>query len=419
MMAAAMTRYGRSPWLERVPRTRVPAYPRLREAITTDVAIVGGGLTGCAIAYAFAAAGIKVVLIEADRLGQASSAAGFGWLSDMPASTFHDLEKAVGVRRARSAWQAWRRAALDCAALLRRLDVKCLLTPRDSLQLARTPEQVAALKRDLKSRKAAGLDAALLDAKATTAASGIDALAGLRTRDGASLDPYRATLGLAAAAVARGAQLFEKSAVKKIVANARSVDIQTADATVTAYRVVVATGQPTALFTSLARHVKPLATYFALTAVIPSRLRKTLGARNSVTASVVMDGADPARYVRWVDDERLLVSGADGPLVPERLREKTLVQRTGQLMYELSTLYPDVSGTAASHGWSASYVRTADGLPYIGPHRNFPRHLFAFGGNAHSVTEAYLASRILLRHYLSETDAVDEVFAFTRSQATR
>ena len=46
-----------------------------------------------------------------------------------------------------------------------------------------------------------------------------------------------------------------------------------------------------------------------------------------------------------------------------------------------------------------AYARTADGLPYIGPHRNFPHHLFAFGDSSHSVTGAYLASRILLRHH--------------------
>jgi len=42
------------------------------------------------------------------------------------------------------------------------------------------------------------------------------------------------------------------------------------------------------------------------------------------------------------------------------------VQRTGQLIYELSTLYPDISGIAAEYGWNAAYARTADGLPYIG-----------------------------------------------------
>jgi glycine/D-amino acid oxidase-like deaminating enzyme len=118
--------------------------------------------------------------------------------------------------------------------------------------------------------------------------------------------------------------------------------------------------------------------------------------------------------VRWVGDERLLIAGADGAVAPDRLRDKTIVQRTGQLMYELSVLYPDMSGVAPAFGWAAPYALSGEGLPYIGPHRNFPRHLFAWGDSSGSVTGAYLASRVLLRHFLGELDATDEAFLFTR-----
>jgi hypothetical protein len=51
-------------------------------------------------------------------------------------------------------------------------------------------------------------------------------------------------------------------------------------------------------------------------------------------------------------------------------------------------------------------------LPFIGPHRNYPHHLFAFGDASHSATGAYLASRVLLRHHLGELDPADEAFGF-------
>ena len=89
-------------------------------------------------------------------------------------------------------------------------------------------------------------------------------------------------------------------------------------------------------------------------------------------------------------------------------RTRAIVQRTGQLMYELSTLYPDISGLQPEFGWAADYARTAERLPYLGPHRNFPYHLFAFGDSSHSVTGAYLASRVLLRQYFEEMDPADE-----------
>jgi glycine/D-amino acid oxidase-like deaminating enzyme len=83
-------------------------------------------------------------------------------------------------------------------------------------------------------------------------------------------------------------------------------------------------------------------------------------------------------------------------------------------MYELSTLYPDVSGIQPAYGWAADYASTGDGLPRIGPHRNYPHHLFVFGDASHSVTGAYLASRVLLRHHFDEMDPADDVFGFKR-----
>jgi len=407
-----MIRYGRSPWVDRCPKSRAPVFPPQRGALETDVVIVGGGLTGCATAYAFAAAGVKVVLVEADRIAQGSSGSATGLVADAPSASFRQIERAVGLRSARRAWQAWRRSALDFAALLRRLEVKCGLEAAPALRLARTPEQGTVLKRELKARRDAGVDGSAVTAVAARTEARTDAIAGVRTRDSSTIDPYRAALGLAAAAQARGAIIFERSPVSKVKFGPKAVDVQTAGGRLRAKRVIIATGRPTALFKALVRHFWFHSTFCVLTEPIPARVRKTIAS----PPLVVIDSAEPAHYVRWVDGERLLVAGADARVVPDRLREKTVVQRTGQLMYELSTLYPEISGLPPAYGWEAAYVRTGDGLPYIGPHRNFPRHLFAFGCGSHSVTDAYLASRILLRHYQDEPDAADEVFGFTTSR---
>ena len=405
-----MTQYGRSLWIDRFPKSRVPAHPRYRGATKTDVVVVGGGLTGCATAYAFAAAGVKVILLEAGQIGRGTTAFQSGWISEEPGVRFADLEKAIGARGAGRAFQVWRRAALDFAALLRRLDVKCGLEPRPAITVARTPEQTALLKREQKLRRAAGFDAPLLSGRAVAADVALDGSSGLRAKDSATLDPYRACVGLAAAAGARGVQLFERSPVVKVTFGRKDAEVFTAAGRIRVARVVVATGMPTPLFKSLARHFWFKTAYLALTAAVPATMRRQLGRR----VAVVRDLTDPPHAVRWVDDQRLLVAGADTAAVPPRKRDKAIVQRTGQLMYELSTLYPDISGLQPEFGWAADYARTAEGLPYLGPHRNFPWHLFAFGDSSHSVTGAYLASRVLLRHFFEEMDPTDGLFAFTR-----
>lgn len=403
-----MTKYGRSPWIDRSPASRVPSYPKYRGQAETDVVILGGGLTGCATAYAMAAAGLKVVLVEADRIGRGASGSTGGWIGDDPGISFADLEKAVGLRDARTAWQAWHRAGLDFAALLRRLKIKCDLEPRAALTVASTPDENSRLVRERTALRRARFDAPLINARTIATELALPAAAGIRARDGGTIDPYRATLGLAAAAGERGARLFEGSRAEKISFTRKTVTLHTAAGAILARRLVAATGVPTALFKGLRRHFWFRHTYLALTAPIPSAARRALGKR----AAVVRDLAAPPHIVRWVDDERLLVTGGDAESPPERLRQNVLVQRTGQLMYELSTLYPDISGIPPAYGWDAGYARSGNGLPHIGPHRNYPHHLFAFGDASHGVTGAYLASRMLLRHHLEEAEPADLVFRF-------
>lgn len=403
-------RYGVSPWIDRFPASRLPSFPRQRGATTAEVVVVGGGLTGCASAYAFAAAGISVVLLERDRIGRGATAAASGLLSDDPSIDVADLEKALGPRAAKRARQSWRRASLDFQALLRRLSIKCDLEPRPLVTVALNEQQAARLTREQKARRDAGLDAPMLKAAAVAADVAIPARSALRTSDSATIDPYRAAIGLAGAARARGALLFERTAVKRISFTRRHAVVTTDAGTIQTSRVVVATGMPTPLFKALVRHFWFHSTSFVLTERIPARIRQRLGRR----AAVLRDTVSPPHIVRWLDDERLLINGADTDPTPERQRDKFLVQRTGQLMYELSTLYPDVSGIRAEYGWDAQYARTADGLPYIGAHRNFPHHLFAFGDSSHSLTGAFLASRIVLRQHLGKPDPADEVFGFHR-----
>ncbi len=405
-----MTTYGSSPWVDRFPKSRLPSFPRYRGTSTIDVVIVGGGLTGCASAYAFAAAGVKVMLLESDRIGHGATAGASGLLSNDPGVDAIDLEKALGARAARRASQSWRRAALDFQRLLRRLAIKCELEPRPLLTVAMNDEQAVRLRREQRSRKEAGADASIVKPAAIAADVGLSAVAALRSKDCATLDPFRATIGLAQAAKSRGAMLFERTAVKRITFTRKHAMVATDGGTITTNRVVVATGVPTALFKSLARHFWFRSTSLVLTERVPAKIRQRLGRRDAV----LRDLAAPSHIVRWVDDDRLLVNGADAETIADRNRDKTLIQRTGQLMYELSTLYPDISGLRPEFGWATSYAKSAEGLPYIGAHRNFPHHLFAFGDSSHSVTGAFLASRIFVRAHLGTPDAADAVFGFHR-----
>ena len=75
-------------------------------------------------------------------------------------------------------------------------------------------------------------------------------------------------------------------------------------------------------------------------------------------------GSTPDHWLRWVGN-RVMFLGADQPRVPDRAREKAVVQRAMQLMYELSVLRSAISGTMPEYAWEIEYSRTADGVPYF------------------------------------------------------
>ena len=402
------TRYGSSPWIHELPSSRVPAYPHFRGDRAADVVIIGAGITGCAVAYACAAAGFDTVVLEAERIGRGGTGRGAGLLAPDPGPSFRASVAAHGLRDARRVFEAWRRGAIEGAALLRRLRINCQLSSRDSVLVARGDEE-RMLRREFDARREAGFDLAWQNPKQLHSRMKLDAAAGIRVRDGFTLDPYRACLGLATAAVRRGAACFEHSAVHKVRFTRRHADVLAAHGTIRAGTVVVTTGSATAEFRPLRRHFKRRETYFAMTEPVSAGLRKQLGD----PAVVLSDSKLPPYRIGWAPGNRLLVGGADQKETTPKTRAAVLVQRTGQLMYELLTMYPVISGLRPAYGWEAAFSEASDSLIYIGAHRNYPHHLFALGGSG-GVTGAFVASRILLRALQGNSEVADDVFGWTR-----
>jgi len=417
----ARIRYGVSLWLDRVPASKRPSYPRFKGSsspVDTDLVIVGGGLAGCMCAYLFAHAGVRVTLLEAGRVAQ-NSGASLGWIADQPGASFRGLQEAYGLRAARRAWDASRRAALDATALLRRLGIRGDVERADTILIARDRDEERVLMREQQALADAGLDAIWLNARRAATETHAEGVTGaIRTRGGALCDPYRVCLGLAAAAKKAGVQIHEQSEVVKVRAGRKRVEVRTASGALDARNVLMATNEPGPGCGALRRHVRVTDTYIVATPPLKGFLAQTrghgglraVGARDAV----LRDLADPPHTLRYTKDERLLFQGAAQPPVPARLRDKAIVQRTGQLMYELSRLYPAISGIMPEYGWPMRHVTALDGLLLAGPHRNFPRHLFAIALGHAGVTGAYLAARILLRHYQDTPEPADELFAFSR-----
>jgi glycine/D-amino acid oxidase-like deaminating enzyme len=392
------------------PRSRRPDHPRQKGEIQTRVVIVGGGLTGCACAAAFATSGVDVVVLEADRIGAGETARSAGLLRQDLDASFQETAALHGLRTARHVWQGFRRASLDFGAALRRLSIKSGLAPQDVVFMTRGGgDAVRRLQREYQARRDAGLETSWLNARALAAETAIAGNGAIRTR-GEAIDPYRTCLGLAAAASARGAIIHERSPVRRIRAGRKSVEVKTDGGIVTADAVVIATGGLPDDLRALRRHFAPRQSCFVVSGTLPAAARRESGRR----VAALRDTSDPPHVLRWLPDDRVLVSGAEQAPLPLRQRDRALVPRANELMYELTTFYPAISGVPIEWAWESIHHGSPDGLPVVGPHRNFPRHLFALGHGRHGAGVAWLAARVLLRAYLGEPAKGDELFGFSR-----
>ena len=216
-------------------------------------------------------------------------------------------------------------------------------------------------------------------------------------------------------AVASGARVFERSPVKRIEYLRGQVRIVTPQGTLRASQVVIATGYATPRFQPSVGMFRLHHTYVMATQPLTSREKRELGLGDVM----LWDTERPYHYARWTDDQRLLIGGADRPLVSGRRRAAVFTRATRELQAYFEQLLPALADVSIDYAWEGVFAVTPDGLPYIGPHHRYPRHLFALGYGGNGMTFGFLASRLLLERVQGVRSADHALFAFGRYRRAR
>ena len=407
-------RLGHPLWLDGGPPLREPAAPTLDADLSADVVIVGGGLTGAVIAYECVSRGLSTVVLEAGRLAGGSTLANTGLLVYEPDELLLSLSARYGPEAALRVWERSREATAAFTDTLRRLRVRCALARRASIYVSTTAASERRLRAEYQFRRRHEVGGRWLDADTLQRRTAVKGLGAIETRGHAQLDPYRACLGLFAAALWNGARLYSGSRVTRVESGTRGVRVRTARGAVRARRVIVATGYATPAF-------RPLAGGFALThtyVVSTPPLSAALRARVGVPDVLVWSAERPYHYMRWGPGHRLVIGGADRPLVPESQRAAAFAHGRRRLAREVRALCPTLRGIPFERAWEGLFAVTPDGLPYLGPHPRYPHHLFALGYGGNGMAYAWLAARMLTRGITGKPDPDLALFSFDRLRET-
>lgn len=352
----------------------LPPYPSLAGAVRADVCVIGGGYTGLSAALHLAEAGLKVVLLEAARIGSGASGRNGGQIHSGQRRDQDWLEARVGLDDAKALWNMAEDAKALLHALIARHDINCDVRP-GLIVADHKPAYVAhshAYARRL--NEVYGYDkAAPLSREELRALVGTDVyFGGMIDHGGGHLHPLNLALGLAMAASKAGATLFEHSRALAIE-EAASVRVRTPNGTVEADWVLeCGDGLQDGLDRRVDNYVMPIANYIAATQPLGARAKAII-----TNDAAVADSRFVVNYYRLSADGRLLFGGGESYTRRLRANPGAFVRP-----YMLK-IFPQLEDVRIDYGWGGILGITMSRMPFV--RKLSPRVLTAAGYSGQGV----------------------------------
>lgn len=341
-----MDRAGANPslWME---GPLAQTYPSLSEDVTSDVIVVGGGITGLTAALKLLESGRSVTLIEMNRIGSGTTGSSTGHLDNYTDQTITGLIRAAGEDNARIALSAKRSAIDHIEARTLQYNIDCQFTRIPAYLYCEDETDVEMLKQEYAAARRLAIPVDMQRHAPLPFNSAIS----LMFPDQARFDPLAYIRGLARAVVAAGGRIHENTRAEKIWEENGRARVETNHGNISAQDIILAGHAPLlGMFTVEPRAI-PFQSYVLAARVL-----------NAVPDALYWDTADPYHYTRLAragDPHLLLIGGADhhtGAQIDTNDRFRDL-DRYARTRYRVDTV---------EYRWSHEFFETADGLPYIG-----------------------------------------------------
>jgi len=311
-----------------------------------DVAIIGGGIVGCALAALLAEGGASVRLYERDEIAAGASGRNSGLLQ-------HPMDEVL-VDVFRASHELY--AGLGHGFELPGEPVGVLVVGEDAGALEPVRAEVAARFPDLRPEALAPGD---LRAAEPCLAEG---LAGYRLDTGRPVPPAAATRAWAARARAAGAELFEGAAATPLVTGGRAAGVLISGAHAPAGAVVAAAGPWTPAIVDPTGRWRPIAAAWGVVAELrlPSPPRHAIE-EGGVEELLSPDGV-PGLLFSLVTREGTSVVGST--FLPE---QPDPVEVAPSLVERGTRFVPALAGSQVVSARACARPGSADGRPLLGP----------------------------------------------------
>jgi gamma-glutamylputrescine oxidase len=374
MLTAEPKAYG-SNWYA-AHRVESPARARLTAELDVDVCVIGAGLAGLTVAREVARLGWSVAVLEAQSVAWSASGRNTGVVLPGFGVSPDALIERVGLDQAKALWKR-SEAGVEYVRNAAREMPGAALVEGGWLHVSKTDDT-----------RTMAHEAALLAGEFGVA---VEPWPADRVREalhspryfhalhyprGFCLHPLNYALGLAAAAEAAGARIFEDTPVVEIDPAGVRKRVITRHSRVRAGHVVLAGNVHMAeLVPQFANTLTPIFNTVVITAPLGDELQKAVSYPGAVSDTVLT-----AHHHRVVDGRRLMWSGRSSVLLGKPQRQ------ADALIRQIRRTYPALRAVKAEHAWIGVAGQTVHGMPQIGEITPGLWLLGGFGGHGLSTT---------------------------------
>lgn len=377
-----------------------PTYPAMDGSRTADVAIIGGGFTGLQAAYTLARAGISVTLIEAHRFGDGASGRNGGQFGTGQRAWPDELEEKIGFERSKALFDLAENAKHYVLDFARDNQIDMEFLPGQlNVSHKRAYEKSYRDSVDAMTGRYGYEQIAFMEKAETADRLGSSHYhCGVRDTGTGHIHPLKLLVGLARAAKAAGADIFEMTPATAIRQSGGKTLIETHTGTITATRVLIATNAYIGNLESVtAAHVMPIRSFIGATApldefpsIIPDK-------------EAVADSRFVVRYFRKTPDNRLLFGGreaytADSPRdISKHIRK------------QIAEIYPALGNVEMTHAWGGSVGITMTRQPFV---REVMPGVLSIGGySGHGVMLSNYCGKLYADMVINKDKALDQFAA--------
>lgn len=380
--------------------TGLPEFPKLEKDIHVDTVIVGGGITGITTAYLLANKGLKVAILEADRVLNGTTGHTTAKITAQHDLIYDELITNMGRSKARLYYEANMMALNFINKTIEQFQMDCDFSKQDAWVYATTEEYEQKIIKEAKAYKKLNIDGHLVD----TIPFDIKIKNALIMESQAQFHPLKYLKILIEQMIKNGGQIFEQTTAVKVKTADQSTVFTREGVRVTADHVLACSHFP--FYEGFGFYSARM--YADRAYVIAAKTKKKW------PSGIFISADKPTRSLRSVTingEEMVLIGGESHKTGQETdtMKHYEALESFGQQFLGLE---------AIPYRWSAQDLTTLDKVPYVGKITSGQENiLIATGNRKWGMSNGTAAALLLSDLVLGKKNNFQDLYTPTRFYA--